>query len=849
MIVGISMVKNEADIIEAFVRHNLHFIDLLVVVDHDSEDSTYEILRKLCESGLPVVSFQSFVPGYPQAKIMTSLARKLVSFVSPEYIVPLDADEFILCESRTKFENALSTIPQKGYGLYSWKTYVVSPEDISDGKFAGNPVDFRYRRRNEDPSYEKAILCPESSPWVDFSIEMGSHRVCGSRGESLPCVTLNSVSLAHLPVRNADQITVKSTVSWMKRISNNSLAEGSDVCYQWRELNEVVRKSGTIPLEALPALSMGYAQNRKSWNWDEELIDDPLGPRLKYDSDEMAFSSGIDPVKTIANSWYRSISSCWPPKDRFLQILTEGLAADSLKTASKTLPDSALSAQWHRDNLFVDLPVLEELKKRYSPTSVIDIGCGLGTAPLYFHHHGVDNVLGVDLLEPSHVLLESDQYLQADVTSVPFDENADLVVCTEVCEHLQETKAQELIRVVARAAKRVICFSAGEPGQPGSGHINCRPIGYWLDLFKKEGWVPSLRGTSALRVVSSLSWLSRNGVVLLPLNSLMSNDDGTDMCENVGRHSFVWPTDRRGIQEVVHMIDEDRSVFSEEQDTTMVRDESENVATRHLLDENVRLRGEIEKIKASTCWKITKPVRTLKHLFSGAPRNIHSEISVQNQSLEDRAHFIEPILRENSVVLRHHSLKEQLSNVEGWLHEPEGYLLHRLAEDGPGAGAIVEIGSFKGKSTICMALGSKRSKREHVYAVDHFLGSKENRKGGSHEDPTIAETLSSRATFDRNISDHGVSDYIRILAMTSLEAAQTWTLPIRLLFIDGDHEYASAKEDFQAWSPFVVKHGLIAFHDVGGWPGVTKFYEELMAENSKYTEVFCCCSIRVIQKF
>jgi hypothetical protein len=39
-VVGITMVKNEADIIEAFVRHNLRFLDALVVVEHASADGT-----------------------------------------------------------------------------------------------------------------------------------------------------------------------------------------------------------------------------------------------------------------------------------------------------------------------------------------------------------------------------------------------------------------------------------------------------------------------------------------------------------------------------------------------------------------------------------------------------------------------------------------------------------------------------------------------------------------------------------------------------------------------------------------------------------------------------------------
>jgi hypothetical protein len=48
----VTSVRNEVDVIEALVRHNLTVLDGLVVIDHGSLDGTAEILAKLQREGL-----------------------------------------------------------------------------------------------------------------------------------------------------------------------------------------------------------------------------------------------------------------------------------------------------------------------------------------------------------------------------------------------------------------------------------------------------------------------------------------------------------------------------------------------------------------------------------------------------------------------------------------------------------------------------------------------------------------------------------------------------------------------------------------------------------------------------
>lgn len=157
-------------------------------------------------------------------------------------------------------------------------------------------------------------------------------------------------------------------------------------------------------------------------------------------------------------------------------------------------------------------------------------------------------------------------------------------------------------------------------------------------------------------------------------------------------------------------------------------------------------------------------------------------------------------------------------NIDGWLTELEGASLFHAAAYGPGEGKIVEIGSFKGRSTIWLASGSKRAGRGSVYTIDTHLGSPEHQPGGefaSHMPPEGTTEF----VFRENIRQAGLEDWIVPLVMSSSDALSSWRDPIRLLFIDAAHAYEAVRSDFLGWQQHVVVGGLVAFHDVDRWDG------------------------------
>jgi hypothetical protein len=120
---AVSMVRNEGDIIEAIVRHNLAFVDGMAVIDHASSDRTFDVLSALKDEGLPVVRVRTRDSAFFQGAHVSALARECFHRTGADFVFPLDADEFVHAPSRERIEAALCSLPRGAYGLQRWRSY------------------------------------------------------------------------------------------------------------------------------------------------------------------------------------------------------------------------------------------------------------------------------------------------------------------------------------------------------------------------------------------------------------------------------------------------------------------------------------------------------------------------------------------------------------------------------------------------------------------------------------------------------------------------------------------------------------------------------------------------------
>lgn len=161
----------------------------------------------------------------------------------------------------------------------------------------------------------------------------------------------------------------------------------------------------------------------------------------------------------------------------------------------------------------------------------------------------------------------------------------------------------------------------------------------------------------------------------------------------------------------------------------------------------------------------------------------------------------------------------QVEGVEGWLAREEAALLLELAAAVEPGLAIVEIGNYRGRSTVALALGAARGACVQVYSIDphlEFVGPRGGRFGPQDQAHLYA-----------NLTRAGVGAQVNVVGLDARAVAAAWPGPrVGLLFVDGDHRYEAVRADFERWEPHLAAGAKVVFDD-GDYPDVARALAEL----------------------
>jgi SAM-dependent methyltransferase len=125
------------------------------------------------------------------------------------------------------------------------------------------------------------------------------------------------------------------------------------------------------------------------------------------------------------------------------------------------------------------------------PSSVVDVGCGVGTWLKVMENNGISDILGIEgmWVKDESIVISKNNFLKTDLSQpIGVNRQFDLAISMEVAEHIEEKKSDQFIKNLTDLAP-VVLFSAAIPLQGGVHHVNEQWPDYWKEKFIKKDYI------------------------------------------------------------------------------------------------------------------------------------------------------------------------------------------------------------------------------------------------------------------------------------------------------------------------------------------------------------------------
>jgi len=212
--VSLTMVKNEEDIIESFVRYNLRSVDHMFIADNLSTDGTLDILQALKAEGLPLTISSDEDQALKQNSKMTAMYRAAAREYDFEYVFLLDADEFLEVDT----EEMISLRKSQGGGtaFYVPRINYLYGGEVADG--LGSTLFDLMSVTDTQSESDKSMIFHDATKCRRFRIGTGNHHVRDWSHPEGPLVSVKPerdfALIRHFPIRSVEQYMRKSLLGW-----------------------------------------------------------------------------------------------------------------------------------------------------------------------------------------------------------------------------------------------------------------------------------------------------------------------------------------------------------------------------------------------------------------------------------------------------------------------------------------------------------------------------------------------------------------------------------------------------------------------------------------------------------
>ncbi len=472
------LVRDEIDIIKENIEFHLnHGVDFIIATDNGSVDGTRELLQDYQKDGIVYVIDEP-AQDYSQSVWVTRMALLAKEKFGANWILHNDADEFWFPRSgnlKTELENSSfdvlycnrfnmnldeEEIAKPNFIFYDLKTKSIKPFNLDFSCVEKYPF-FMYTIGNK--------LIHRASDKVE--VEQGNHSV---KMDSAKYSKSENIVIYHYPVRGYEQFKMKVINGGSSYERNTSLPK--EVGWHWRRWYKL------------------YLENKLEEEYKKFILSKKQLEKY-HQSGNIIFDYKLK--ENLENNYNSFID----------QSMTEIYDEEFYK----------MHNDWEKEYRFI----ANELNAMTNPGSVLDLGCGNGYLLKTFAEKG-KKIKGID---GSFNAINSIQYPlrenfhQKDLRQPLYVGRYDLVICSEVAEHLEEQYADLLIDNICRSSKRYIFFTGATPEQTGGvNHVNLQQHEYWIEKFSNHGFHLLKKQTAQLRTymqsnIEDIVWFTKNSML------------------------------------------------------------------------------------------------------------------------------------------------------------------------------------------------------------------------------------------------------------------------------------------------------------------------------------------------
>ncbi len=268
-IVSFTVIGNEEEIIESFVRYNIQFLDQMIFISSCCIDNTLKIIHELMREGINVRLFLEEDINFDQMYLDNKYMKKIANETGADFIIPLDADEFLSGNQnpRTIIENLDTDY------VYSvcWKNYTMSPTYDCTEFFI--PKRLTHINKKIEGKIKKVILPGEIIRSNHVMLATGHHRVIGAGVQHR---SLDELWLAHYPTTSREQYLLKIYIKSIQAptLRSFSFDEGVHMFTQMAQLKsgvDIFRAAGGYGIEGDMNVEVEYAPLNLSYCNAEKL--------------------------------------------------------------------------------------------------------------------------------------------------------------------------------------------------------------------------------------------------------------------------------------------------------------------------------------------------------------------------------------------------------------------------------------------------------------------------------------------------------------------------------------------------------------------------------------------------